>query len=206
MKLYAMPGTCALGPNIALQWAGADYHVELIERDRLKEPDYLALHPLGKVPVLVRDNGQVLTEVPAILTWIAEAYPDASLGGTDPEERSAINQWLSFLSAEMHASAYGPHFAPQRFHPDESEHDTVRATAHARLPGLYEILEEGLEAGRYPVARRRTVVDPFLYVLTRWVDMTPVDLGAYPALEAFREGMEADPKVVRAMERQGMTG
>lgn len=206
MKLYALPGTCALAPNIALQWAGADYEVALIDRSKLKEPDYLALHPLGKVPALVRDDGRVLTEVAAILGWIAEVYPDAGLGGTDPDQRFAINQWLSFMSTELHASAYGPHFAPQRFHPDAAEHDTVRATAHARLPGLYEILEEGMEAGRYPVAERRTVVDPFLYVLTRWTDMVPVDLGDYPALEAFRAGMEADPGVDRALALQGMQG
>ena len=204
MKLYALPGTCALAPNIALQWAHADYEVALIDRDTLKSPDYLALHPLGKVPALVRDDGRVLTEVAAILNWIAEAYPDADLGGHHPDQRFAINQWLSFLATELHASAYGPHFAPHRFHPDEVEQDTVRATAHERLPALYEVLEEGLEEGRYPVAERRTVVDPFLYVLTRWTDMTPVDLGAYPALEAFREGMEADPGVERALERQGM--
>jgi len=206
MKLYALPGTCALAPNIALQWAGADYDVELIAREALKQPEHLAIHPLGKVPALVRNDGRVLTEVPAILDWIAEAYPGAGLGGTDADERYAINQWLAFLATEMHASAYGPHFAPQRFHPGEAEHDTVRATAHARLTGLYEILEDGMEAGRYPVAERRTVVDPFLYVLTRWTDMTPVDLGEYPALEAFREGMEADPGVERALERQGMAG
>jgi len=206
MKLYALPGTCALAPNIALQWAGADYEVKLLERDRLKEPDYLALQPLGKVPVLVREDGEVLTEVAAILNWIAEAYPAARLGGTDPDERFAINQWLSFLGTELHASAYGPHFAPQRFHPDETEHEAVRAAAHARLPWLYEILEEGLEESRYPVAQRRTIVDPFLYVLTHWTDMTPVELGEYPALEAFRAGMEADPGVQRALERQGMKG
>ena len=105
MKLYALPGTCALAPNIALQWAGADYEVELVERQALTQPAYLAIHALGKVPALVRDDGRVLTEVLAILDWIAEAYPEAALGGQDADERYAINQWLSFLATELHAAA-----------------------------------------------------------------------------------------------------
>ncbi|HKJ70818.1 MAG TPA: glutathione S-transferase N-terminal domain-containing protein [Gammaproteobacteria bacterium] len=205
MKLYALPGTCALAPNIALQWAGADYEVALIERDALKQPEHLARHPLGKVPVLVRDDGRVMTEVPALLDWIAEAYPDAGLGGTSADERYAINRWLSFMSAEVHASAYGPHFAPQRFHPDPAQHDAVRATAHQRLPALYGILEAGLASG-HPVGGRRTAADPLLYVLTRWTDVTPLDLEEYPALRDFRGAMEADPGVDRALTLQGMKG
>ncbi|MEF8793111.1 hypothetical protein [Thiohalorhabdus sp.] len=74
------------------------------------------------------------------------------------------------------------------------------------MPDLYELLGDGMEAGRYPLAERRTVVDPFVYVLTRWTDMTPVDLGECPALEASREGMEVNPGVERALEPQGMAG
>ena len=204
MQLYAMPGTCALAPNIALQWAGADYEVALVPREDLKKADYLATNPMGKVPALVRDNGRVLTEVPAILGWIAETYPDAGLGGTDPDQRFAISQWLSFMTAEIHASAYGPHFAPQRFHPNEAEHEEVRSTAHARLPALYQQLEDRLGGRDYPVAGRRTVVDPFLYVLTRWIDKTPVALEDYPGLDGFRAAMETDRGVDRALDLQGM--
>lgn len=204
MKLYAMPGTCALAPNIALQWAGADYDVALMRHGDQKNSEFTAINPMGKVPALVLDDGRVLTEAAAILNWIAETWPGAELGGRDADERYEINQWLSFMTSEVHASGYGPHFAPQRFHPDEEQHDTVRATAHERLEGLYAELERRLDGHAHPVGGRRTVADTYLFVLTLWIDMTPVGLGRFPGLEAFRRAMEADPGVQAALARQGM--
>lgn len=204
MKLYAMPGTCALAPNIALQWAGADYEVALMQHGDQKKPAFLEINPMGKVPALVRDDGRILTEASAILNWIAETWPGAGLGGRDADERYEINNWLSFMTSEVHASGFGPHFAPHRFHPDEDQHDSVRAIAHERLAGLYDELEQRLDGRSHPVGGRRTVADPYLFVLTLWADMTPVKLEDRPGLESFRKAMKADAGVNRALERQGM--
>lgn len=206
MKLYAMPGTCALAPNIALQWAGADYEVALMKHGDQKKPGFLEINPLGKVPALVLDDGRVLTEAAAILGWIAETWPAAELGGRDASERYQIANWLSFMTSDVHASGYGPHFGPQRFHPDESQHDTVRAAAHERLASLYGELETRLDGRAHPVGGRRTVADAYLFVLTLWIDLTPVPLEDFPGLRAFREAMESDDGVNRALERQGMKG
>lgn len=204
MKLYAMPGTCALAPNVALQWAAAEYELALMQHGDQQRSEFLRINPMGKVPALVLDDGRTLTEALAILVWIAETYPEARLGGADPDGRYEINQWLSFMTSEVHASAFGPHFAPQRFHPDEAQHGTVRATAHERLAGLYQELEKRLGGRAHPVGDRPTVADAYLFVLTLWSDMTPVSLGDLPGLKAFRERMEADAGVRRALELQGM--
>lgn len=204
MKLYAMPGTCALAPNIALQWAGADYEVALMKHGDQRRSEFLEINPMGKVPALVLDDGRILTEASAILKWIGETYPDAGLGGEDTDQRYAINQWLSFMTSDVHASGYGPHFAPHRFHPDESQHETVRAAAHERLEALYGELEKRLGGRSHPVDDRPTVADAYLFVLTLWIDMTPVSLADFPGLQSFRQAMEADPGVNRALELQGM--
>lgn len=204
MKLYAMPGTCALAPNIALQWAGADYDVVLMKHGDQRKPEYLEINPMGKVPALVLEDGSVLTEAAAILNWIADTHPDADLGGRDADERYRINQWLSFMSSEVHASGYGPHFGPQRFHPDEAEHERVRATAHERLRGLYAELERRLDGNAHPLGGRRTIADAYLYVLVLWIELTPLSLDDYPGLKRFREAMRADDGVSRALELQGM--
>lgn len=204
MKLYAMPGTCALAPNVALQWAGSEYELVLMKHGDQRRPDFLELNPMAKVPALALDDGRVLTEAAAILNWIADTHPEAGLGSDDPDRRYEINRWLSFMTSEVHASAFGPHFAPQRFHPDEAQHDTVRATAHERLADLYRELEKRLDGRAHPVGDRPTVVDTYLFVLTLWADMTPVSLDDLPGLKAFRERMEADAGVRRALELQGM--
>lgn len=205
MKLYAMKGTCALAPHIALEWANADYELQLLERGEHKSDDYLRINPMGKVPALVLDDGRILTEASAILNWIADTHPDAKLGGGgDADLQYEINHWLSFMTTEVHSSAYGPHFGPQRFHPDESQHEAIRDTAHERLRGLYAELERRLNGREHPVDNRRTVADPYLYVLTRWIDLTPAELDDYPSLKAFRERTEADAGVRHALEAQGV--
>lgn len=204
MKLYAMPGTCALAPNVALQWAGADYELVLMQHGDQQKPGFLEINPMAKVPALALDDGRVLTEAAAILNWIGDTQPEAGLGSDDPGQRYEINEWLSFMTSEVHASAFGPHFAPQRFHPDAAQHETVRAKAHERLAGLYSELERRLDGRDHPVGDRPTVVDSYLFVLTLWSDMTPVSLDGLPGLKAFRERMEADPGVRRALELQGM--
>lgn len=204
MKLYAMPGTCALAVNIALQWAESDYEVALMKHGDQRQPEFLQINPMGKVPVLVLDEGRVLTEASAILNWIAETYPDAGLGGNNADRRYEINNWLSFMTSEVHASGYGPHFAPQLFHPDEGEHETVRATTHKRLQGFYAQLESRLDGRTHPVDDQRTIADAYLFVLTLWIDMIPVSLADFPGLESFRKSMEANPGVNRALELQGM--
>lgn len=205
MRLYAMAGTCALAPHVALEWAGADYELELLERGEHKSDRYLEINPMGKVPALVLDDGRVLTEASAILNWIADTHPEAKLGGGgDADLQYEINRWLSFMTTEVHSSAFGPHFGPQRFHPDESQHDVVRNTAHERLRDLYARLDRRLDGQEHPVADHRTVADPYLYVLTRWIDLTPISLGDYPSLKAFRENMEADEGVRGALQAQGI--
>jgi len=205
MRLYAMAGTCALAPHVALEWAGADYELELLERGEHKSDRYLEINPMGKVPALVLDDGRVLTEASAILNWIADTHPEAKLGGGgDADLQYEINRWLSFMTTEVHSSAFGPHFGPQRFHPDESQHDVVRNTAHERLRDLYARLDRRLDGQEHPVADHRTVADPYLYVLTRWMDLTPISLGDYPSLKAFRENMEADEGVRGALQAQGI--
>ena len=61
LNLYYLPGACSLVPHVALEWTGAEYQAVEVPRDSLQSPEFLALNPLGQVPVLV-DAGQVLSD------------------------------------------------------------------------------------------------------------------------------------------------
>ena len=80
LKLFHTPGTCALASLIALEEAGAGFEKVRVnfKTDDQKKPEFLAVNPKGRVPALVTDQG-VLTETPAILTFIAQEFPDAGL-------------------------------------------------------------------------------------------------------------------------------
>ena len=80
MKLYSMAGTCALSVHIVLEWIRAPYKVKVMARGDNHADAYLEINPSGQVPALQLDDGRVLTEASAILTYLADRYPSASLG------------------------------------------------------------------------------------------------------------------------------
>ena len=201
-KLYTMPGTCALAPNIASAWVDAPLEVVAMEYGDHTKDAYLAINDKGKVPALAFDDGDVLTEAAAIMAyigaeWGGEGYArDTRLGRREAEA-------LSYMTSEVHA-AYGPHFAPQRFAKSEAAQEEVKQATYDTLRGHYERMDGKLaQAGDWYLGER-SFADAYLYVLIRWIEQTPLSLGDYPALQAFRTRMERDDGVKTALERQNM--
>lgn len=201
--LYTMPGTCSLAANIAVAWIDAPVAVENMEYGDHKNEEYLAINPKGKVPAIRFPDGDVLTELSAILAWLGaehggEGYArDSKLGRREAEA-------LSFMTTEVHAS-YGPHFAAKKFAKSESAQKEVKQAAYDTLRGHYERLEENLSSsGGDWYLGEKSFADAFLYVLVRWLDQTPLSLDDYPSLAAHRGRMEADDGVKTALARQAM--
>src|SRR5690554_3691747 len=101
MKLYYLTGACPLVTQIVLEWMGLSYETDSVERDALKQPDFLQLNPLGSVPVL-KDGDLVLTQTVAILEYLNELHPDAGLHGADIVERTEVRRWLNFANSDLH--------------------------------------------------------------------------------------------------------
>ena len=204
--LYTMPGTCSLAPNIAVAWLDAPVEIHNMAYGDHKKDAYLAVNPKGKVPALQFDDGDVLTEAAAILTFLGAEYGgegsqdyarDRRLGRKEAEA-------LSYMTSEVHAS-YGPHFAAQAFADSEAAQEEVKQKAYETLAGHYERMNGLLnENGGEWYIGERTFADAFLYVLTRWLEQTPISVDDYPALKEHRTRMEADAGVKTALERQDM--
>ena len=201
--LYTMPGTCALAPNIAVAWTGAPVEIRNMAYGDHRSDEYLAINPKGKVPALRFEDGDVLTEAAAILTWIGAAHGgegyarDTVLGRKEAEA-------LSFMTSEAHAD-FGPHFAAQAFADGEACQDDVKAHAYDKVAGHYRYMEGVMRAnGGEWYLGRRSFADAYLYVLTRWADQTPIALSDTPLLAEHRRRMDDDPDVRTALERQDM--
>ncbi|MGB3166683.1 MAG: glutathione S-transferase N-terminal domain-containing protein [Alteraurantiacibacter sp.] len=201
--LYTMPGTCSLACNIAVAWLDAPVSLHNLDYGEHETDKYLAINPKGQVPALKFDDGEVLTELAAIMAYLGAEHGSA---GYARDKRLGYREAeaLSFMSSEVHA-AYGPHFAAKRFAQSESAQEEVKAAAYDTLRGHYARMEANLqEAGSEWYLGKRSFADAFLYVLVRWLDKTPLDLADYPLLEKHRGRMEADDGVKLALERQGM--
>jgi glutathione S-transferase len=104
LTLYFAPGASSMAPHIALHEVGASFEAKPLSfaRKEMRTPAYLALNPEGKVPTLVID-GRPLTEVAAILFYLARRFPSAGLLPTDDVEAEAVAiSWMSFLAATVH--------------------------------------------------------------------------------------------------------
>lgn len=200
--LYTMAGTCALAPNIVIAWLDAPVAIQNLARGAHLKADYLAINPRGQVPALRFEDGDVLTEAAAILGWLGATH-----GEVDPASVTGRKQAeaLSYMSSEVHA-AYGPHFGPARFADSGGARDEVKAKAYERIDAHNRRMDATLQAaGGEWYLGRRSAADAYLYVLTRWIDLTPLDIADYAALSAHRDRMDADRGVRLALERQDMT-
>ena len=204
MKLYSMPGTCALSVHIVLEWIGATYEIEVMAKGDNRRADYLAINPFGQVPALLLEDGAVLTEAAAILAYLAESFPRAGLGGEEtPKGRYRLTQLLSYLTSEVHV-AFKPYFTPQRFLDDPGQFSALQARAFVVLAPMLQTLETRLGDADFILDGRRSVADAYLYVLLRWAQEAPGGLSGYPGLSRFRTRMETDGAVRRALKGQGM--
>jgi glutathione S-transferase len=202
MKLYSKPGACSTADHIALQWTGQPYDVELLTKETLKAPAFLAINPAGSVPAVV-DGDFVLTQNAAIMGYIADTYPQAGLAGDgSAQQRAEATRWLSFVNSDLHP-AFSPLFGPGNYIGDESQYDAIRAAAHKRLRGLFERADKQLD-GREWLAGFRSFADPYFYITLRWAAGVKVDLTGLDNIAAFKQRMDADPGVQAALKAEGL--
>lgn len=200
MKLYYMPGACSLSPHIvALE---ADLSLQLVKVDgktKLTEngDDFLQINPKGYVPTLQLDNGEVLTEGPTIVQYLADLKPESGLAppnGTLPRYR--LQETLGFINSELHKT-YSPLFYPDT--PDE-----VRAGRKAYLLKRYQLIEDVLTKQPWLLGDHFTAADAYLFTVTNWAKHVEVDLSGFPALLVFQKTVAQRPAVQKAMLEEGL--
>lgn len=198
MKLYYSPGACSLADHIVLEWIGQPYEAIRVEREQRRQPAFLALNPAGAVPVLDVD-GWVLTQNAAILNYLADRFPASGLGGDGtPESRAEINRWLAFVNSDLHP-AFKPLFGATAYLGDEAVIEATRQNARVQARRLLERADAAL-AGRTWIAGRRSIADPYLFVILRWARGAQVDLAGLENLERFFLAMRADPAVQKVLD------
>jgi glutathione S-transferase len=200
IRLYFTPGTCALADHIALEWIGKPYDAQLVTREQRKEPAYLKVNPAGAVPSLDVD-GWILTQNVAILSYLADRFPEAKLGGDGTiESRAVVNQWLSIVNSDVHP-LFKPFFGSIDYLSDPAEIERIRDNNRGLLRSWFERIDAQL-AGKDYVVGDRSIVDPYLYVVLRWSKAARIDLEGLDNLHAFFVRMHEDPGVKRALEIQ----
>lgn len=201
MKLYYSKGACSLSPHITA--CEAELPIELVEVDLQSKrtqtgEDFLLINPNGYVPVLILDDGNKLTEGPAIVQYLADQAPEKELvpsAGTF--ERYQLQQWLNFISTEIHKGGFGPLFNP-------ATPEAYKQMAIATLTSRLETVSEQLSNRAFLLGKHFTVADAYLFVTLGWGAYVDVDISRWPVLADYAAKISARPAVQKAMKEEGL--
>ncbi|MDZ4074158.1 MAG: glutathione transferase GstA [Hylemonella sp.] len=200
MKLFIKPGACSLSPHIVLEELGLKYDTEVVDLKDKKTAsggDYLAINPKGYVPALQLDSGEVLTEGPAIVQYLADSQPAKKLAPANGTvERYRMQGWLTFTGTELHKT-FSPLFNPAA--PQEWK-DFCRGNIERRL----KYVNEQLAGKDYLMGKDFSVADAYLFTVTTWTKRVAIDISGLPNLVAYMARIAARPGVQAAMKAEGL--
>lgn len=200
MKLFHSPASCSLSPAIALFEAGLTAELVKVDlRSKTTEhgADYRAINPLGYVPALQLDDGEILVEGPAIVQYIADLAPASGLAPANgTRERYRLQSALAFINSELHKGIGG------LFAPGLSEEEKAGMMKRVR----YRLDQHGTQWGErtWYLGEAFTVADGYQFVVLNWLQFVGMDLAEWPKLAAHSARVRARPAVQEAMKAVGL--
>ena len=196
MDLYFSPLACSLASRICLYEVGeASAATRFVRVDtrakRLADGgDFFAINPLGQVPALRTDDGEVLTENTAVLQYLCERFPEARLAPEGTLARARLRECLGFIGTELHKAVFVPLL-------DARAPDAVKAYAREKLALRMGVLEKQL-AGREFLLDAFSIADAYLVTVLNWSAATGTSLAEWPAVQAYHTRLHQRPSIARA--------
>ncbi|WP_244830956.1 glutathione transferase GstA [Caballeronia sp. TF1N1] len=194
MKLYFAPNACSLSPHIVLRELGLPFELVRVNNKTKQTSEgrnFLEVNPKAYVAALMLDNGEVLTEGPAILQYLADLKPEAKLApALGTWERVRLQEMLNFVTSEIHAGC------SLLFSSDmpEDVKDIIKAKFYKRLDNLDVTLSrKDYLLGDFGVA------DAYLYTILSWLPHFSIDIERWKSLARFVDRIGARPAVKAAL-------
>jgi len=203
LTLYYAPNTCSLATHIALEEAGAAYEAVRISfaAEEQRQAPYLAINPKARVPALVTERG-VLTETPAMLAYVAQCYPQASLAPlSDPFAFAQVQAFNAYLCATVHV-AHAHRMRGYRWADDEATIAGMKRAVPRSVGACFELIETTMLQGPWVMGAAYTLCDPYLFTLAQWLEGDGVDLATCPRVIEHRARVAARPAAQRAIAQE----
>ena len=202
-KLFYYPGACSIGIHVLLEEIGVPYAAEPVN---LREPPahrpLTSLNPKSQVPTLVRADGSVLTQFPAIAVWLASTHPDAGLLPGDADGLARALETIDYCTGTLHAEGFRRILRPGNFSPSEAEHEAVKARGLEIFTKGLELLDRSLAGREYAVGEKFTVADAALFYIEFWgADRLKLTLPPHCAAHLAR--LKARPAVAAVLQKEG---
>jgi glutathione S-transferase len=203
LLIHVAPGTCALATLIALEEAGADYAARRVDfaAGEQRSPEFLAVNPKGRVPALVTEHG-VLTETPALLTYVAQRFPAAGLAPfEDPFAFARMQEFNAYLCSTVHV-AHAHRMRGHRWVDDPDAMAAMQRKVPENMAACFDLIETACLRGPWVLGDRYSAADGYLHTIARWLPSDGVDPTRFPRVAGHGARMAARPAVQRALARE----
>lgn len=202
LTLYTAWGTIGLACEIALEEAGAAYEAKRLSfaYNAQRAADFLAVNPKSRVPALATDRG-VITEAPAILAYVARAFPKARLAPEgDAFALAQLESFAAYLCSWVHPAAAHRHRG-YRWADDPAAIADMRRKAPLNFAEAMDLIDRELFLGPWVLGDAYSYGDPYLYTVATWISRDGLNMTDYPNIAAHFARMEARPAVIAVRER-----
>ena len=203
LELYYAPHSCSLVTHIALEEAGADFELHLVDfaKDEQRSQRYLAVNPKARVPALVTDEG-TLTETPAMVIFVAQTYPEAKLAPLDsPYELARVQAVNSYLCSSLQV-AHAHRMRGYRWTNEQTAIAAMQRFVPRSVADCYGYIEDYVIKGPWVMGSSYSVADPYLFTIAQWLEDDGVNPNQFPKVIEHRNRMLGRPAVAKAIEEE----
>jgi glutathione S-transferase len=200
ITLYTSSTSIGIVSHIALEESALPFSVVSVDfaSKQQSSAEYLEINPKARVPSLIVDKG-IITETPAILTYLAQMAPDSSIGlPEDPFEQAQIQSFNAYLCSTAHV-AHAHKLRGSRWVDDEAALKALTQNVPKTMALCFDMIEQKMLKGPWVHGSEFTISDPYLYRISSWAEIDGVEINNYPKIKAHREAM-AQRDSVRAVE------
>ena len=190
MQLYYAPGTISVAVAIALEEAGLDYEavkIDFANKEQLS-PAYAQINPKARVPALAVEGG-ILTETGALLDYIADVAPEASLRPSDPVVCARMREVMYYLASTMHVN-HAHKMRGSRWASKTSSYKDMQAKVPQTMADSCAHLSQYGLRGPFVLGDEVSLADCYLYVVCTWLKGDGVSLAEFPKIQSFMTAME----------------
>lgn len=205
ITLYYHRGACSTSNHFALEEAGVDYQAIEVHLDRPADP--IAMHvrelnPMAMTPVLVLEDGTVLTQNAATLAYIADLVPEKKLlPARGTIDRAQAEGWLSFVASDLHPTMI--EYIYKALPATKEEKEKTEALYNKRVARRLKVLEDRLSERDFILSDQYSVIDGYALIVLNWSVPAQVALDPYPNIRAYMKRLEARPAIRRVREAEG---
>ena len=197
LTLYYGPGACSMAAHIVLEESGEKYQPQRMDlaKGEQRTPEYMKIHPLGRVPALRLDSGEALSENTAILPYLGKRF---RLWPMDPAREAKALSTIGFFASSVHP-AHAHVGRPERYTPDTAAHQGIKDMGLKAFHGYLKQIDGMLE-GKDWLLDTYTVLDPYAFVFYTWGVRRELLMGELKNYTAHKDRMLKRPAVQRVVE------